>query len=600
MPPRWGRFFIWGLTLKNYLFIFFPLLLISFSSNALQCGVGKVEVDGVCVSSCKVLEGTGRNLTWDSYIWGDNPRSYCVGNPSTGAACDMAASSVSISVEEGKWTNRFVYTGFTCSFEKINRFSGDSPEPFPFENDVNHNGVDDDQEDWDGDGIKNGDDPTPYQSDNPIVDENGNGIDDLIESSYDEINAIPDVIYCNNENNDCSSLSSTMSELARSNNVLVNAMKSITNSGLRRNDFINSMSNVTEQIKNSNNNVKERINELSDSFYLNQSYISSDIHEVKTFLNSRISGVGYDIVMGVKDNKELLESYDVHIDATSRNVLENYELLGNILTKLDSGSTGLNKTQKSQLKKAALANNNNILLQDIDERTKSIQKMTGQLSGTVASLFGEFGDIDGHFASLDGKFGEVGGKFAELGGNFSEVNGRLNSMQGNVSQIIGKLDSLSLEPVEVDLSGVEGSISDLSDKIDSLEIDGDNSVLEGKIDNLIGVVTNDKPFSVSSSGFTGEGFLFSQNELSELQEDVTEIKQEVTEELDNFKTLFSIDTSSFNNGTFKEHSLNLRVNGSEQSFKSGVFSALLDNASIISAVIMFLFVLSGIRMLGKD
>lgn len=85
-----------------------------------------------------------------------------------------------------------------------------------------------------------------------------------------------------------------------------------------------------------------------------------------------------------------------------------------------------------------------------------------------------------------------------------------------------------------------------------------------------------------------------------MQEEVTEIKQEVTEEMDKFKTLFSIDTSSFNDGTFKEHSLNLRVNGSEQSFKSGVFTALLDNAAIISAVIMFLFVLSGIRMLGKD
>ncbi|MEZ9961102.1 hypothetical protein AB4389_06205, partial [Vibrio cyclitrophicus] len=540
MPPRWGRFFIWGLTLKNYLFIFFPLLLISFSSNALQCGVGKVEVDGVCVSSCKVLEGTGRNLTWDSYIWGDNPRSYCVGNPSTGAACDMAASSVSISVEEGKWTNRFVYTGSTCSFEKINRFSGDSPEPFPFENDVNHNGVDDDEEDWDGDGIKNGDDPTPYQSDNPIVDENGNGIDDLIESSYDEINAIPDVIYCNNENNDCSSLSSTMSELARSNNVLVNAMKSITNSGLRRNDFINSMSNVTEQIKNGNDNVKERINELSDSFYLNQSYMSADIHEVKTFLNSRISGVGYDIVMGVKDNKELLESYDVHIEATSRNVLNNHDILGNILSKLESGSSGLTKTQKSQLRKAALANDNNILLQDVDERTKTMQRMTGQLFGDIASLQGNFGSIDGKFAQLDGKFAQVNGNFDMLGGQFSQLNYKLDN----------------LEVGEVDLSGLETGIAELGEKIDALELDGDNSVLEGKIDNLIGAVTNDKPFSVSSSGFTGEGFLFNQNELSELQEDVIEIKQEVTEEMDKFKTLFSIDTSSFNDGTFKEHSLN--------------------------------------------
>ena len=148
-------------------------------------------------------------------------------------------------------------------------------------------------------------------------------------------------------------------------------------------------------------------------------------------------------------------------------------------------------------------------------------------------------------------------------------------LSGNLSQAIYKIDKLASDGVDVDLTGVEGSISALSDKIDSLELDGDNSVLEGKIDNLIGAVTNDKPFSASSSGFTGEGFLFSQNELSDLQEDVTEIKQEVIEEMDKFKTLFSIDTSSFNDGNFKEHSLNLRVNGSDQSFKSGVFTLSL-------------------------
>ncbi|MEZ8241991.1 hypothetical protein AB6C73_26455, partial [Vibrio splendidus] len=62
------------------------LVIVAFNSNALQCGAGEVEVDGVCVSSCKILEGTGKNLTWDSYVWGDNPRSYCIGDRSTGAA----------------------------------------------------------------------------------------------------------------------------------------------------------------------------------------------------------------------------------------------------------------------------------------------------------------------------------------------------------------------------------------------------------------------------------------------------------------------------------------------------------------------------------
>ncbi|UPR28160.1 hypothetical protein ITG08_20480 [Vibrio cyclitrophicus] len=228
-------------------------------------------------------------------------------------------------------------------------------------------------------------------------------------------------------------------------------------------------------------------------------------------------------------------------------------------------------------------------------------------------------------------FKDIADNFESLGSDITDINDTLYGVKNlagmtysNSRQIMSKIDNLSSNTPDVDLSGVENgmrqlgeeikngrddyqyqtdsindSIASLSNKIDGIE-PTDLSGVETKLDDLIGGLTNDSPFTSPSSGFTGEGFLFSQNELSDLQEEVTEIKQEVTEEMDKFKTLFSIDTSSFNDGTFKEHSLNLRVNGSEQSFKSGVFTALLDNAAIISAVIMFLFVLSGIRMLGKD
>ena len=158
-----------------------------------------------------------------------------------------------------------------------------------------------------------------------------------------------------------------------------------------------------------------------------------------------------------------------------------------------------------------------------------------------------------------------------------------------------KIDSLG----SPDLSGVESSISDLSEKIDGLET-GDMTGVEGKIDELINGITNNNNFVEPSSSFNGEGFIVTPDQIAEVQNDVIEIKQEMTDEFEKFKALFSIDTSSFNNGTYKEHSLNLNVNHAERSFKSGVLSALLDNATLISAVVMFLFVLSGIRMLGKD
>ncbi|MEZ8701415.1 hypothetical protein AB6D74_06065 [Vibrio cyclitrophicus] len=355
--------------------------------------------------------------------------------------------------------------------------------PAPTSTDLNGNGVDDDYEDWDGDGLKNGEDPDPYYNQVSDLDENKDGIPDFIEDVYDDLAQVQDILYCNSDDAQCQNLRSALNTLASTNSVLASTVRDASLRNVGRNDFNSSIGALTQSVNDKTSNILDAINNI-------------DI----------------DVTGGV-DNTDLL--------------VENFNGLSN-------------------------------RLHSVDASVESVQY-------SVNSLFNSFNGIHQH-------------------------------MDQNKSNIV---DAINNNDSSVDLSGVESSISDLSSKIDGLEV-VDMSGVEGKIDNLIGAVTNDKSFSVSSSGFTGEGFLFNQHELSDLQEDVIEIKQEVTEEMDKFKTLFSIDTSSFNDGTFKEHSLNLRVNGSEQSFKSGVFTALLDNAAIISAVIMFLFVLSGIRMLGRD
>lgn len=575
-------------------YLFLPFAFVAFNSNALQCGAGEVEVDGVCVSSCKILEGTGKNLTWDAYIWGDNPRSYCIGDRSTGAACRMTAGSVSISVEGNKWTNKFTYTGGTCAFDEINRFSGDTPEPFPFENDVNQNGVNDDFEDWDGDGIANGEDPDPYKSDNVVVDSNGNGVPDSIDDFYDRLSDVNEPVSCSSDDESCLSYRNTMKHLTDNNAVLSGALRDLSLRGVRRSDFRESIGGLVTTINKNDGYFKTKLDALSLAQGNTQSSILNELTDTKYNLKSAIEG-GFFVLNrnldDIEENAFRARQFASEASSNSRYLMGQtddiksdlsvvYSRSAEILNALNSGTgnSGLTQQQKTQLKNAAKANAN--------------QKLIKTLLGDVGSLSGDVSSLQGNFSSIDGKFAQLDGKFSALDGKFSEVN-------GNLSQAIYKIDKLSSDGVDVDLTSVEGSISALSDKIDGLEL-GDSSALEGKIDNLIGAVTNDKPFSVSSSGFTGEGFLINQNELSELQEDVIEIKQEVSEEMNKFKTLFSIDTSSFNDGTFKEHSLNLNVNHAERSFKSGVFTALLANAGIISAVIMFLFVVSGIRMLGKD
>jgi hypothetical protein len=552
------------------------LVLVAFNSNALQCSAGKVEVDGVCVSSCKILQGTGKNLTWDAYIWGDNPRSYCIGDRSTGAACRMTAGSVSISIEGNKWTNKFTYTGSTCAFDEINRFSGDTPEPFPFENDVNQNGVNDDFEDWDGDGIPNGQDPDPYKSDKVLVDNNDNGVPDSIDDFYDRLTDVNKPVFCNSDDEDCLSYRSSMSDLTDSNAVLSGALRDLSLRSVRRTDFRESIGGLVTTINKNDGYFKTKLDALSLAQGNTQSSILNELTDTKYSVKSAVEGGFFVLNRNLDDvDENVLRSINATRDAKD-----------DILRAVNNSSGGgLTSRQERQLRDASKARNNEAKLNDIKNYTSDTNRSISQVKDQVNTMLGAVASQAGRFSNLEGKISSLDGRFDTVDGQFSQLSDQIAAISGGQST--------------VDLSGVESSISDLSAKIDGLEV-GDMSGVEGKIDDLIKGITNNNDFVEPSSGFDGEGFIVNQNQIAEVQNEVLEIKQEMADEFEKFKTLFSIDTSSFNNGTFKEHTLNLNINGSERSFKSGVFSALLDNAVIISAVIMFLFVLSGIRMLGKD
>lgn len=547
------------------------LIFVAFNSNALQCGAGEVEVEGVCVSSCKILKGTGKNLTWDAYIWGDNPRSYCIGDRSTGAACRMTAGSVSISVEGNKWTNKFTYTGSTCAFDEINRFSGDTPEPFPFENDVNQNGVNDDFEDWDGDGLTNANDPNPYQPENPAPDENRNGIPDDIEGVYEELRHTQEILYCNNDDDMCHQMRYAMRDLTKSNQILANSLSNASLKNVRRTDFRESVGALTTTVNQKSQAILDAVNSIEvgggggvdNSGIIKKGF--SDMESGFANMETNFDDLDYNVFRTMSNISSIdrgMTSLNTQVNGVHGHL---DETKSDIISAINNGSGGLTQTQKNQLKNAAKANANQKLI-------KELKTTVGENGYTLSRIKNDIGNVaDDVNQNTNEKFNQLSDQIASISGGQSTI----------------------------DLSGVESSISDLSAKIDGLEV-GDMSGVEGKIDDLIKGITNNNDFVEPSSGFDGVGFIVNQNQIAEVQNEVLEIKQEMADEFEKFKTLFSIDTSSFNNGTFKEHTLNLNINGSERSFKSGVFSALLDNAAIISAVIMFLFVLSGIRMLGKD
>ncbi|EJY0883394.1 hypothetical protein OE987_001979 [Vibrio cholerae] len=142
---------------------------------------------------------------------------------------------------------------------------------------------------------------------------------------------------------------------------------------------------------------------------------------------------------------------------------------------------------------------------------------------------------------------------------------------------------------DVDLSGVESGIGSLNTGIDSVK---------SGIDNLNGLLSGEglsKPGIGSGVDF-GELPLYGEDAITKLNTEITDLQKQYSEKTKEFKKLFSFDITKLESGQYKDHSLTFKfANGATTKFTSGVFPALVDNAALISSVILFLAAFAGIK-----
>ncbi|ELD6122840.1 hypothetical protein V9J60_001421 [Vibrio cholerae] len=142
---------------------------------------------------------------------------------------------------------------------------------------------------------------------------------------------------------------------------------------------------------------------------------------------------------------------------------------------------------------------------------------------------------------------------------------------------------------DVDLSGIESGINSLNTGIDSVK---------SGIDNLNGLLSGEglsKPGIGSGVDF-GELPLYGEEAITKLNTEITDLQKQYSEKTKEFKKLFSFDITKLESGQYKDHSLTFKfANGATTKFTSGVFPALVDNAALISSVILFLAAFAGIK-----
>ncbi len=156
------------------------------------------------------------------------------------------------------------------------------------------------------------------------------------------------------------------------------------------------------------------------------------------------------------------------------------------------------------------------------------------------------------------------------------------TMQENTDKIVSAINANGGVSGNGDLSGVQSGIDSIKTGIDNL-----NGLLSGN-----GL---SKPGIGSGVDF-GELPLYGEDAITKLNTEITDLQKQYSEKTKEFKKLFSFDITKLESGQYKDHSLTFKfANGATTKFTSGVFPALVDNAALISSVILFLAAFAGIK-----
>lgn len=245
-------------------------------------------------------------------------------------------------------------------------------------------------------------------------------------------------------------------------------------------------------------------------------------------------------------------------------------------------------------------------LSDLDPKFAEIQSTLSDHASTSTSQFYRLMD---YVAPLNGKFGEVNGNIQTLN---SAVTGLIRSVGNDMdhNDSLVQQNGQAIAELSDNLSTLSGDVSGLADGLEALssqisgaggtggdvDLSGVESKLQGIQETLDGKGLVGRPFE-GQVDFEGNG-LYGSDAIDKLQGEIEQLQEQYQEQMGQFKSLFTFDESQLNSGEYVKHEWTFTfANGRTNSFSSGVFPALLQNANFIAAVLLFLAVLLGIKAL---
>ncbi|CAH6967327.1 conserved exported hypothetical protein [Vibrio chagasii] len=338
--------------------------------------------------------------------------------------------------------------------------------------DLNNNGIPDNDEDWDGDGLANGVDPNPTLNDNADIDENDNGIPDKLEPFFDLYKAgRPEFISCDGQDRRCSSYDAMVHSLSINNRELQRIINHMVSTDIDK-KFETTLENLRQTMTFQEIQTRKELNDLEravknidggvdNSGIINSGFSNmvSEFEDVDSLFSQtlkRFDDVDYDLNSVDRSLTSLngqINGVHGHLDATQSQIID-------AINNSGDGGGGLTSEQQTQLYDASKAKSN-------QKRIKNVQNSLNDLANKNTRLEGALMQTQMMVSSIADDVNE-------------NTNQKFNQLSDQIAAISGGQST-------VDLSGVESSIDALSDKIDGIDGGSDGEGLaeiSGKLDGL--------------------------------------------------------------------------------------------------------------------
>ncbi len=333
--------------------------------------------------------------------------------------------------------------------------------------DLNNNGIPDNDEDWDGDGLVNGVDPNPTLNDNVDLDSDNNGIPDKLDPFFDLYKASrPELIKCDAQDPDCQSSNTAIYSLSNANRDLTNIINLMAEGNTSK-KFTRTLENLRQTMTFQEGRTRKELQDLErainniDGGVDNSRLIKNEFSDVDvkfSELHNELDAIN-DGVLANQGSISAVSGYVYEAKRSAENAadaangaLDISNQVLNAVNNLEVSGGGLTAQQKKQLKNAAKANANQKILKQVQQR---VDGYGGALDQIISDLNGVAAKQELQTRMLSSVADDAAYAVnQELGARIDQLSDQIGAISGGTST--------------VDLSGVQTSIDGLSGKVDGL------------------------------------------------------------------------------------------------------------------------------------